>query len=230
MLVGIRGSYALNYMLTTMALKFTPALFIDSANCSDIHRFNHFPMENYIGLHIVPAESLYRFLPTIKSIPELVERTNSRAVFITTFTHLFDYDDEVEVNDVFNNAWELLRNLGKEYNIFVGIEKGSIHESISKCKIMDADKMGHTINSQRIETDMLLNELKQFGKALKKEDKEIFDELIKHPLKHLGSISYASSVNVWVFFLLSVLIEQEKKNVALRRVQEEGKDSIMAED
>lgn len=220
MLVGVRGSHALNDKLILSALNFTPALFIDCAGCSDIHRFSQFPIEKFMRLNIVPAESLYRFLPTIKKIPELAEKTGTDTVVISSFTNLFNYDDQEEVRDVFSYAWELLGELGEDYNIYAGIEKGSLHESLTDCKKIDVDNMGHTINSQRIETDVLMSELKQFSKALGEEDRKIFNRLINKPLKHLGSISYTSSVNVWVFFLLAVMIEQEKKNVAPGRVQE----------
>ncbi|MFW5990742.1 MAG: hypothetical protein ACOCQX_00795 [Candidatus Nanoarchaeia archaeon] len=258
MLIGVRGSRALNDKLIAFALNSTPTLFIDCAGCSDIHRFKGYPVENFQRLYIVPAESLYRFLPTIKSIPELARQTDAEKIFISSFNHLFDYDDKEENYDIFVYAWQLLRKLGKEFDIFAGIKTGSVHEDLAQCKIIDESaldalvnvksdvNMGHTINSQRNETDVLINELKQFGKSLSENDREIFDELIKSSLKHLGSISYTSSVNVWVFFLLSVIIEQEKKweqeknrvnnskisenNVASRCVSEKGENSIMAQD
>ena len=71
--------------------------------------------------------------------------------------------------------------------------------------------MGHTVWSQRITLDMILGELSDYGKSLRQKDREVFEQLLKVPLKHVGSISYASSMHVWAFLLLSILLEQEKK-------------------
>ncbi|MBN1385810.1 hypothetical protein JW968_02405 [Candidatus Woesearchaeota archaeon] len=99
--------------------------------------------------------------------------------------------------------------------------------------------MGHTVWSNRIVVDIMLNELKSFGKALRKEDREIFERLLKKPLKHFGSITYASSIHAWAFILICVMLEQEKRirdiedkheSMADGCIQEEELDSIMAED
>jgi hypothetical protein len=71
--------------------------------------------------------------------------------------------------------------------------------------------MGHTVWSQRIVADRMLEELRAFGKALRQEDRETFEQMLKQPLKHFGSISYASSYHAWAFLLLAILLEQEKR-------------------
>jgi hypothetical protein len=88
--------------------------------------------------------------------------------------------------------------------------------------------MGHTVWSQRIAIDIILQELAGFSRALRKEDCLALNEILKKPLKHIGSISYADSYHVWAFILLAILVEQEKKikkleggNVADRRLQEQ---------
>lgn len=58
---------------------------------------------------------------------------------------------------------------------------------------------------------MILDELSGFARALRGEDRAIFEEMLKKPLKHFGSISYASSYHAWAFLLLAILLEQEKK-------------------
>jgi hypothetical protein len=75
--------------------------------------------------------------------------------------------------------------------------------------------MGHTVWSQRIVIDLMLAELKNMGRALRKEDQELFERMLERPLQHIGSISYASSMHVWAFLLLSIILEQEKKVRAL---------------
>ena len=71
--------------------------------------------------------------------------------------------------------------------------------------------MGHTVLSQRMMVDIILSELKSYGNALRAEDRVIYENMLKKALKRVGAISYASSVNVWAFILLSIILEQEKK-------------------
>jgi hypothetical protein len=71
--------------------------------------------------------------------------------------------------------------------------------------------MGHTALSQRRALDTLLAELKDYGKSLRPEERKALEEVLREPLKHVGSITYASSIHVWGFLLLSVIIEQQKK-------------------
>ena len=71
--------------------------------------------------------------------------------------------------------------------------------------------MGHTVSSQRMRVDYVLHELKSFGQAMCKEDRRIYERMLKEPLKHVGAIAYASSLDVWAFVLLSLLLEQEKR-------------------
>jgi hypothetical protein len=85
--------------------------------------------------------------------------------------------------------------------------------------------MGHTVLSQRIMVDIIINELRAYGKALREEDRIVYENMLRAPLKKIGAISYASSINVWAFILLSILLEQEKRYVADGRVSEREQDS-----
>ena len=71
--------------------------------------------------------------------------------------------------------------------------------------------MGHTIMSQRRVHQIILSELNDFSRSLSGEDKKIFEDLLNSSLKHIGSISFTSSYQVWAIVLLSILLEQEKK-------------------
>ena len=95
--------------------------------------------------------------------------------------------------------------------------------------------MGHTVWSQRITIDLLLSELEDYGKALRKEEREVLLDLLKRPLKHLGSISYASSLHAWAFLLLAINVEQEKRiktlenELAHRYIPDKGCDHPLAQ-
>jgi hypothetical protein len=71
--------------------------------------------------------------------------------------------------------------------------------------------MGHTVASQRMMVDIILGELEAYGKALREEDRVVYNELLKSSLKKVGAISYTSSVNAWAFILISIILEQEKR-------------------
>jgi hypothetical protein len=71
--------------------------------------------------------------------------------------------------------------------------------------------MGHTVWSQRIVLDTILHELQQYGRALRQDERIVYNNMLKLPLKHFGSISYANSFNAWAFLLLSIMLEQQKK-------------------
>lgn len=75
--------------------------------------------------------------------------------------------------------------------------------------------MGHTVNSQRMMIDIILAELKKFSAALRKDERILFEKMLKEPLKHTGAMTNASSIDIWAFILLSILLEQEKRLAAL---------------
>jgi hypothetical protein len=78
-------------------------------------------------------------------------------------------------------------------------------------------------------SDIILQELQQFARALPEADRKIFLQLLKEPLKHLGSISYASSFHTWAFLLVCIILEQEKKIMDLGCLQGKRKDNFMVE-
>jgi len=69
--------------------------------------------------------------------------------------------------------------------------------------------------------DIILSELKDYGKALREDERIIFERMLKKALKKVGAISYTSSINVWAFILLSILLEHEKnESLAYGRIPE----------
>ena len=71
--------------------------------------------------------------------------------------------------------------------------------------------MGHTVMSQRQMVDYVIQELESYGKALREEDRKIYEEMLYKAFKHVGAIAYTSSIHVWAMVLLSIILEQEKK-------------------
>lgn len=82
---------------------------------------------------------------------------------------------------------------------------------------------------------MVIGELLDYAKALREDDRKILEELLKLPLKKVGAISYACSLDVWAFLILSIMIEQEKRirhyeSMAHGRIQERELDNLVGED
>ena len=80
----------------------------------------------------------------------------------------------------------------------------------------------------------MIRELQYFGKALDEHDRAVLTRILNKPLKHLGSITYASPLRPEVFLLLSIILEQQKRidayeKVIDRCVQGRGKDNIVVE-
>jgi hypothetical protein len=71
--------------------------------------------------------------------------------------------------------------------------------------------MGHTVKSQRRVTDLLLGELKDYGRSLREEDRIAYERLLKIPLKHMSNISFVCSANAWSFLLMSIMCDLEKR-------------------
>lgn len=71
--------------------------------------------------------------------------------------------------------------------------------------------MGTTVTSQRIITESILSELRDYGCVLRKDERTVFEEMLKKPYLHFGSISNASSINAWALIIMSILLEQEKR-------------------
>lgn len=205
-----------NQMVVRSALEDSPSIIVDCANCTDIQRFRDARPEWLMSTFIVPAESLYRLLPTLRRLPVSAARVGTERIFVSTFTHLFDYDDKAENQDVFELAWRILEVLSGKFSVMVAVEKGTIHEmlagqhGIKDIGHIGGGSMGHTNASQRIVSDALLSELGSFGRVLREEDRVIYERLLREPLKHLGSISYASSLDTWAFLLLCIALEQQK--------------------
>ncbi len=89
-------------------------------------------------------------------------------------------------------------------------------------------RLGHTVSSQRKLVEEALLEFKEYGKTLRKDQRIIYEEMLEKVYERVGSISYASSIHVWAFVLLSIMFEQELKlNDINRCVPVERQTSLM---
>jgi hypothetical protein len=211
MLRGVFGKDASFELFKTVINDKRSTLLIDANNCANIHKVKA-ELHQFENVYTIAAESLYRFIPTLKSIPQFKEQYQVEIIAITCFDKLFNYQDSEENQNIISYAWELIANLSKKYNIIVAVP----NSHLAYAKLHHVTKMGHTITSQRMMTDTILKELEAYGKSLGSKERELYLKMLKQPLKHLGSITNASSYHVWAFILLSILIEQEKKIMELK--------------
>lgn len=89
--------------------------------------------------------------------------------------------------------------------------------------------MGHTVWSQRIVMNIILDELKGFGRSLRQEERLVYEQMLKKAMRHFGSVSYASSFHAWALVLLSIMLEQEKRIIQMEKSYESVADGRVQE-
>jgi hypothetical protein len=207
-LVGIHG----NAEILIRAVERAPSLLIDCSNCADAHQLFPFVDEEQLkSIYVIEVELLYLLRDVLKRTDAIARGIGAKCILVTQFSYLFSYNDEDENKNLLEHCWKLLRRLADSYEVIVGIHES--YEELAKehCDTIKDEQMGHTVISQRMNLDNLLSELSDYGKSLRREDRAVFERLLKQPLKHVGSISHASSFHAWAFLILSILLEQEKR-------------------
>ena len=112
MLYTIKGNpKKTNNDLIMKALKVAPAIFVDAANCANIHLF---PTDKAHKLFVLPAESLYRYKPTLLKLPYYAKKLNAKQIFISTSEHLFDYDNPEENLQVKQQCEKIIKWIAKD--------------------------------------------------------------------------------------------------------------------
>lgn len=213
-IAGTDGS--MDEKVIALALENSPSIIIDASNSANVHNFPLFGPEQFANVYVIEVEALYRLTTSLRKARAIANSIGTKNIFVTTF-HLYNYGDEDEVKDIIIYAWELLSYLADEFNIVAAVEIGSIHEKLAKIHGAKEENMGHTLTSQRMIVDNIVSDLENFEKSLSNEDKEIYEKMLRQPLKHLGSITYTSSMNTWAIFLLCVMLEKEKEEIARKK-------------
>ncbi len=244
-LFAVKGQpNVVNPLILVYASQSSPVLVVDCANCADPHKLlPYIPEEKLFEIYVVEVELLYTFRDILCKLETLAQQLGVKTIVVPTFTRMFHYHDENENRMIYMHAWELLKSLSEKYTVIVGVQEGSVHELLAEhvqaVMKTGGEIMGHTVMSQRMAADIVMDELKAYGKALRASDRDVYAEVLKEPLKHIGSVSYASSMHVWAFLLLSTIVEQEKKirmledqyeSMAYRLLQEREERRALAQD
>ncbi len=77
--------------------------------------------------------------------------------------------------------------------------------------------MGRTAPTYRMLTESEIHKWNQFRKALRKKDRESFDELMKKVRKHASASSYMAPLDIFESMSLAILLEHEKEISALKK-------------
>ena len=129
-LVGATGN--VNTQVLLHALEHPPSLLIDCHNVANPHSlFPFVQYEKFAGVFVVPAESLYRFRAALRILPKIAYGVGAKCIIITTFTGLFDFDNEEESNAVIEHCWELIREAAATYEVVVGLKAGT-YETLAR--------------------------------------------------------------------------------------------------
>lgn len=89
--------------------------------------------------------------------------------------------------------------------------------------------MGRTVPTYRLALERMVQQWNDFRRALRKDDREAFEALIKSARMHSSASTYAISVDPSESAFLSMLLEHEKELMRLRKILREG-DGGNAED
>ncbi len=85
--------------------------------------------------------------------------------------------------------------------------------------------MGKSVPTFRRELERIESKWRRYRKALRKEEKDTFDELFIKAKKHASASQYQAAPDPMESFFISVLLEQQKKIERLERVvKDEGLD------
>ncbi|MBS3109791.1 hypothetical protein J4227_04655 [Candidatus Woesearchaeota archaeon] len=115
-----------------------PCLVIDCANAANPHAlFPDAPLEKFNSVYIIEVEMLYKFRDVLKRLFGMAKKTGAETVIITSFRHLFNYQDEIENANIYEQCWRIMKKAGTKCRIIV-----SVHQSQEKMARKYCDFLG----------------------------------------------------------------------------------------
>jgi dihydroxyacetone kinase-like predicted kinase len=76
--------------------------------------------------------------------------------------------------------------------------------------------MGRTVPTYRMTLESIIQSWNDFRRALPKEDKDVFDQMVNRARMHSSASAYAAFSDPVEGALLSILLEQEKEILRLK--------------
>lgn len=77
--------------------------------------------------------------------------------------------------------------------------------------------MGRTLSTFTMQIDQALGEWAKFKRALRKEDREVFDKLFTHARYHAQAGAYLAPTDAFSAMLLCMLLEERKAHLLLEK-------------
>ena len=193
------------------ALKFgernPKTVIVDCANRCDPHSISS--LVDVKDVDILSTELLYGFRDILRN----VDFSNYTTIIVTEFHHLFNYQDGWENQRILSHCWEEMRRLSKTHPVLLLLHESYTENAARSCdRMVRCETMGHTVMSQRMAADKIVETLRSYGKSLRNDDRAIYEELLTAAYPHFGNISYANSAETWATVLLSIMLEMEKRN------------------
>ena len=225
-----------NHELMAYALIHTPCVVIDCANVCDTHKwFALFPDADISQVFVYEMELLYKFRDALLAVEQEAEQRAARTIVVTSMQHLFHYQNDNENKEVYCQAWEILVQLGTRFEVRVAVDKKTLFWA--KRFGVEVHAVGHVVSSQRQNLEQMISEMEGYAKALRKEEREVFVNLLRIPLRNVGPVSSANSLHAWSFLLLSIIAEQEKRlreleihaGIPHRRISSEQQHRLVVE-
>lgn len=87
-------------------------------------------------------------------------------------------------------------------------------------------KTGRTVPTYRLALEAMAQQWSDFRRALRKGDREAFDQLMDKARMHASAATYAVSMDPTESALLSMLLEHEKELARLRK-EKGGQDGVL---
>jgi len=122
-LIRITGGHnTTNFALMKYACEHTPSLVIDCAGSANPHLlFPSVSADTFYDVHVMQCELLYVFRDILKRLPLLVRQIKPKTIVITSFSHLINYHDNEENDDILEQIWVTLSKLARTHDIFIAV-------------------------------------------------------------------------------------------------------------
>ena len=90
------------------------------------HRFYpQIGIEELQRIYIFELELLHKFRDVLRYLPLYAKQLGVTSIIVTTSDHLINYQDEEENKDIYLHAWQLLRQISRNYNVVAGVSRDS---------------------------------------------------------------------------------------------------------
>lgn len=218
MLRATIGGRGVSHAIVADALEHRPSLIIDCANACDPYAYtDRADPAAFDETYVVGFDMLTSLPDALSEARFHLERLGTERLYVTSTRRLFHYRDEAENASVRSRAWRLMHRLARRYEVTVAVERGTTDEGFARLHAAcTEERMGHTVSSQRRIAEDLKGTLTRYARAMRAEDRAVLERLTSLPFKHIASLSYASSIDAWALYLLSIVLEQEKELERLR--------------